>query len=148
MTSPQLAAPVGYATNFGTIADDAELPPPPLPGSVTYYGIQVVSIGEDQDQLIMGHHGDRVTVAAFNAHARKEHGQSSLFGDENPGDYQAAVAHLARRWAVLEWSHTPPCDPAKQCKPCDPATSGWVITYADTITQATPGAIPVTMWIN
>jgi hypothetical protein len=111
-----------------------------------HYGVVVVDLSDPDDGyrggfLALGHHQDtRRVVAAWNAFARSVCGWESML--DTPAewdDYTEIRDEVGQRWAVL----APAADDEIGC-------SDYLLARFDfrggTLTAATPGAFPVTVW--
>lgn len=124
----------------------------------THHGLTVMELGEDGGTLvILGHHSNRRTLAAFARFARTVWGSplDGLWGLDAPTDdeierVRAIVVHACKRgWAADE---RPPArelelvDPDdNRCRACARTGANWALLYAKDA-QDHPAAFPVTVW--
>lgn len=117
-------------TETETAMPTTTIPPELLPGLSTYYGVQLIDIGDDGDVMVLGHHdAPRRVVAALNRHARLYWGMPNLYDDRSPGAYTDTLKDLMPRWARLV--------PPEQGE-------DWRVTWAAKSTD--DAAFPITMW--
>lgn len=121
------------------------IPTPVVESSRTYYGVQVVDVGEDGDILVLGQGlPTRRVLAALNAHAR-------YLGYELGDTYADAVANLKASWAQL----TTECCGIPVENPEEPTVCPddgrldrpefeWCADYF--AREGVPGAFPVLVW--
>lgn len=124
---------------------------PQREGFDVYFGIWVVSLGEDSDAMVaLGHRDPRHSLAAFNACARNLLGWTDLYAGlgRHDGDrWKKALDSLETTWAVQKYA----CDEASEadhdpgCLECSEITeAGWWLSW-DASPEAA-GAFPVVVW--
>lgn len=116
-----------------------------------YFGIWVVSLGEDADMMAaLGHHDGRHALAAFNACARNLLGWTDLYdglGRLDPDRWKKALDSLEATWAVQKHA----CDEAEDddhdpdCLECSEINeAGWWLSWGQK--EGDAGAFPVMVW--
>lgn len=97
----------------------------------TYYGIPVISSGDEGDMLALGHHGKLRVLAAFNRYARKVIGLDNL-GDDRTLRASDFLNDITERWGV-----------PRRATEEEQRNEGflWVIEHSD---ADAPGAMPYT----
>jgi hypothetical protein len=127
--------------------------------SVTdHYGLTVIELGEDGGTLVvLGHHDNRRTLAAFARYARKVWGNrlDGLWGLEAPTPdevqrVRAVVVHACHRgWNADDGVLTAPELVQPDAEPCADCLSEvgatWALLYRADV-QDHPAAFPVTVW--
>jgi hypothetical protein len=98
-----------------------------------YFGIPVSTVGEDGDLIALGHHQERRALAAFNRFARTQWGWANVVDDRH-AEAEPILDEVRSGWALF----LPP-DPAEG----DDPDSDWYCHW--TATEATPGAVPITI---
>jgi hypothetical protein len=124
----------------------------------THHGLTVLELGEDGGTLvILGHHGDRRTLAALNRYARTVWGNplNGAWGPDAPTAdeiqrVRAIVVHACERgWAAEERESANDLelvDPSNnRCEACARVGANWALLYAKDA-QDHPAAFPVTVW--
>lgn len=120
------------------------------------HGLRILELGEEGEHLVvLGHHDDRRTVAAINAHARMTWGEG--LHSMNGTTYTEVVGELRRHRAALvhgcgrgivrsndERSATRSTR-ARPCLACATGDSPWGLTWA-AAAQTDPAAFDVTVW--
>lgn len=128
------------------------------PSVTDHYGLTVIELGEDGGTLVvLGHHDDRRTLAAFARYARQVWGQplnSGWVADAPTSDeiqrVRAVVVHSCHRgWNADEArpaAELQLVDPAGEpCADCLNLGYTWALLYRADV-QDHPASFPVTVW--
>jgi hypothetical protein len=119
----------------------ADVTLPDLVGFMSFNGIQVCPIGEEDDYVALGHHDPRTTLEAFNRLALWLGFDDVAEGKVLPD----GLPPVQQRWAVLrEDACAEAGDPAHNphCAECrEIAGGGWWLDWA--VGEDIPGAFPI-----
>ncbi|MEJ3745194.1 hypothetical protein WEI85_18090 [Actinomycetes bacterium KLBMP 9797] len=119
-----------------------------------YDGIPVSEIGDDGDMVALGHHDTAAAMAAFRA-------RLAALGCDPPHPDDGLSTWISRKWAVTVTGgcrdgNCPPRarsswhDDDGNCMCCleireQDELGGWYLDFGDDVTEATPGAFPITL---
>jgi hypothetical protein len=125
---------IGEHGDLPALPDDgtttAEIPQPDFPHRA--YGVDLTWFGDEGGMAARGHVPDLRFIAACNHLARTEGHLANIW--DCPTTLDEALAEVGRIWAL-------PIDPTE----CRDDGCTWAVRYNQSITEATPGAIPITV---